>query len=400
MEPPPLLQNGLVLGIPPANAPDPNYPACSAKFFPDLAFAGLQKYESAEQAPPEFAIYAFYFFLPTPKDGRVFTTAIQAEEAAKELGISTSRISVHRRLLPTCNAIYSWCKESHGHPTPERCSDRRKRQLGSTLTTYDTDLQKERIRRYQNEYGVVPPPPHVHRQRERKRVVLLGPLDAEEAAADTLAAWKGAGAVSPSPPSPEIARAAAARAMKAADRGVLLWDSPQYQEPLPAVPVPAAKRSAPAEFADLGFQPEAPMPMSIKRRRFQPAPSSSGALAQKTLPSSDRVLGADEGPSCYVLLTTPSKKAAAPAASSKSAAPAASSESAAPAASSKSAAPATSSKNDAAPSAGPRGWFVLSNGEIFESGAEAEKTMLSENVNAKFVQDLESARAWLISIAK
>ncbi|KAJ7670795.1 hypothetical protein DFH06DRAFT_1125079 [Mycena polygramma] len=154
-----LLQNGLVFGIPPAKAPDPNYPACSAKFFPDLAFAGLQKYESAEQAPPEFAIYAFYFFLPTPKDRRVFTTAIQAEEAAKELGISTSRISVHRRLLPTCNAIYSWCKESHDHPTPERCSDRRKRQLGSTLTTYDTDLQKERIQRYQTEYGVVPPPP-------------------------------------------------------------------------------------------------------------------------------------------------------------------------------------------------------------------------------------------------
>ncbi|KAJ7670789.1 hypothetical protein DFH06DRAFT_1320712 [Mycena polygramma] len=224
-------------------------------------------------------------------------------------------------------------------------------------------------------------PPHVHRQRERKRVVLLGPLDAAEAAADTLAAWKRAGAVSPSPLSPEIACAAATRAMIAADRGLLLWDSPQYQEPLPAVPVPAAKRSAPAAFADPGFQPEAPM--SIKRRRFQPAPSSSGALAQKTLPSSDRVLGADEGPSCYVLLTTPSKMAAAPAASSKSAA-----------------APATSSKNDAAPSAGSRGWFVLSNGEIFESGAKAEKIMLSENVNAKFVPDLESARAWLISIAK
>ncbi|KAJ6452170.1 hypothetical protein C8R47DRAFT_1083818 [Mycena vitilis] len=349
-----LPQNGVVLGVPPANAPDPNYPACSAKFFPDLAFPGLEKYESAaDLTDPELAKRAFYLFLPTTKEARVYTTVIQADEAAKELGVSSTLITAYRGMLPVCNAIYSWCKESHNHPTPERTSSRTKK--AHLRTTYDVKLQKEHVRQYQDKYGVAPPPPHVHRARERKRVVLLGPLDAAEAAAENIAAWERAGGWSPAPPSPEVATAAAVRAMKAADRGELLWDSPQYQDPLPA-----AKRPAPAADAAPNFQPDAPM--AIKRRRFQPAQS---ILTKTTLPTSDHILPYNkESPSCYVLLPSPSDK---------------------------NVASAGSSSNEAPAPAAPRGFFALSNGEIFETGAEAETRMKRDSLHVKIVSDLEAA---------
>ncbi|KAJ6517353.1 hypothetical protein C8R47DRAFT_1063045 [Mycena vitilis] len=392
MGPPPLPQNGVVFGAPPANAPDPKYPVCSAKFFPDLAYPGLAMYEAAEALDPEFATRAFYFFLRTSKGGRVYTTVIQADEAAKELGVPMADLSVHRRLLPVCNAIYAWCKETHNHPTPERCSNRLKE--SNLLFTYDLELQHQHIREYQNKYGVAPPLPHVHRNRDRKRVVLLGPLEAANAAADTLAAWKRAGAVPPPPPSPEIACAAAVRAMKAADRGELLWDSPQYQAPIPAAPArprvaapasaaetSAAKRSAPVAADPPGFEPESPS--SVKRRRFHPASSAAIALAQQTMPPSSNsdapppavASSNGNGPSCYVLVPSPSKSAGT----------------------------VTSSTDDdgrAAPPAGPRGWFILSNGDIYATGAEAEAAMKREVLRAKIVPDLEAAQDWLMSLSK
>ncbi|KAJ6454926.1 hypothetical protein C8R47DRAFT_1228448 [Mycena vitilis] len=257
MEPPPLLQNGVVFGIPPANAPAPNYPACSAKFFPDLSFAGLQKYETAEATPPGIAAYAFYCFLPTEKDGRLYTSRIEAEKAAKALHIPTSKISQHRRLLPACNAIYTWCKDAHDHAIPERCSDRRKKPLEINLTTYNPDLQKRRIRRYQNDYGVAPSPPHVLRQSAMKGVVVSAAL------------------------------------------------------------VPAEKRLASVADADAGFQPGSPT--SIKRRRFHPAPSVKKPMptSDRVLPFTEHgpscyvLLTRNNAPAP----ATPTKSAAAPATS-------------------------------------------------------------------------------------